>query len=502
MQVSHFPLILSLMKNRFVNQAMTCPPPDFAPACSADVPPAGLPGTPLGAAGSRAHVTWDDRNTLCTLVVLLLLLAPTLHTPGAVARKAAAPLALFNPDFSQFEKQFPWQVPQELVDKLSARQRGINYDEAKVKCSPLPDSLTLANGTAVTTTSVWEQQRRNELLALFRSEIYGVAPPKPDNLAFRVLETNPKALDGKATLKRVAISFKLQDEEFVFHLNLFVPNQRQARAPAFVLLSHRTAQNEDITALAKTEFWPADYAVSRGYAMALVPAAEEVEPDKPDADFGVRLFYKKHFPNPEQLTWATISAWAWSALRAMDYLETDPDINKSQVAVVGHSRGGKTALWAGAQDTRFALVCPNDSGCTGTSLSKRNLGEDVAAINSRFPHWFTAKYKTYNGKEELLPVDQHEAVALVAPRGLHDGEGTEDLWADPRGAWLSLVEASKVWALYGAATAMKDPMPKVNELAVNGPIAFHLRDGGHALGSFDWKLYLDHADRLFNKGTK
>ena len=122
--------------------------------------------------------------------------------------------------------------------------------------------------------------------------------------------------------------------------------------------------------------------------------------------------------------------------------------------------------------------------------------------HKNFPHWTTAEYKEYDHQEDRLPIDQHELVALVAPRALHDGEATHDPWADPRGSWLSLVEASKVWALYGKAGAMKDEMPPVNDLLLNGPIAYHMRDGGHGLTLFDWKLYLDEADTLFKKGTK
>jgi hypothetical protein len=182
----------------------------------------------------------------------------------------------------------------------------------------------------------------------------------------------------------------------------------------------------------------------------------------------------------------------------MDYFETDPDINASQVAVIGHSRGGKTSLWAGAQDTRFALVCANDSGEGGTSLSHRNFGETIAQITKGFPYWFSPRYATYAGKENTLPVDQHELIALVAPRAFHGGDATQDLHADPRGSWLAFVEASKAWQLYGRA-AIEDKMPLVNDLFMSGPIGYHIREGGHNLTTFDWKLYLDHADALWKK---
>jgi hypothetical protein len=440
------------------------------------------------------------KRNLCSFAALLLALIPSADCDSA--QKGAYPVVAPSTDFSRYGKKLPWAPTRELVDKLTAKRPSINYEEAKVRPYTLPDILTLADGRKVTTMAVWEQQRRGELLDLFRREIYGFAPPKPESLSFQVVESNPQAMNGQATLKRVAIRFQLQGEPFTFHLTLFVPIQRKDRAPVFLLLNHRGPENTDPTRMVKSEFWPAEYVIGRGYAVAAVNVAVEVEPDSAKATNGVRLFYRQHGANPDKVNWGALSAWAWSGSRAVDYLETDRDINASQIAVVGHSRGGKTSLWAGAQDTRFALVCVNDSGCTGSSLSKRNLGEDVAALNKSFPHWTTAKYKTYDHQEDRLPVDQHELVALVAPRALHDGESAEDLWADPRGSWLALVEASSVWSMHGKAAAMKDAMPLVNDLHLNGSLAFHIREGGHGLTMFDWKLYLDHADTLFKKANR
>jgi len=407
-----------------------------------------------------------------------------------------------NPDFAAYEKKVPWQPSRELVEKLGSQRASINYDEAKVRPYTLPETLTLAGGGKVTTAAVWEQQRRGELLGLFREYVYGFAPPKPDTLTFRVVETDPKAMGGQATLKRVAISFTLQGEPFTFHLTLFVPNQRAGKAPVFLLLNHRGPENTDPTRQRQMEFWPAEYVIARGYAIAAINVAAEVEPDNAKATTGIRAFYRQHYPKPAELTWGALSAWAWSGSRAVDYFETDPDINTAQIAVIGHSRGGKTSLWAGAQDTRFALACVNDAGEGGPALSRRNFGEDTATINRSFPHWFAPKYAAYGGKEDTLPVDQHELVALVAPRGYHGADATNDLWADPRGSWLALVEASQAWSLYGKVQPLQDKMPLVNDLVIQGPMAYHIREGGHGLMLFDWKLHLDHADALFLRTAK
>ncbi|MCX8036450.1 MAG: acetylxylan esterase [Candidatus Sumerlaeia bacterium] len=420
---------------------------------------------------------------------------------GAASKQKSASIAPINTDLSAYEKKFPWKPPQTLIDSLSAKRTDTNYDEAKVQPYVLPGLFDSAGGK-ITTPAQWEQQRRGELIELFRREVYGVAPPKPDTLAFRTVEADPKAMDGKATLKRVAIGFQLKGEPFTFHLTLFVPNERRGRAPVFLLLNHRGPDNTDPTRKTQSEFWPAEYVIGRGYAVAAINVADEVEPDNAKATTGIRAFYRQHYDKPGELTWGALCAWAWSGSRAMDYFETDPDINPSRVAVIGHSRGGKTSLWAGAQDTRFALTCVNNAGEGGPALARRNFGETLGQITRSFPHWFTPTYANYAKKIDALPVDQHQLVALVAPRAYHGGDASDDLWADPRGSWLSLVEASKVWALYGKAAAMKDEMPLVNDLYVNGPIAYHIREGGHGLTLWDWKLYLDHADQLFKEAGK
>jgi dienelactone hydrolase len=400
-----------------------------------------------------------------------------------------------HPDFSMFAKKYPWEVSKELIENKSPGSVAETYfDEALVSKYTLPEILILNNGKKVKTLATWEGQRREELLALFRSEVYGVSPPKPENLSFKIVYNNPMAFDGKATLKRIALTIHLRDEVFIFHLTMLVPNKRQGKAPLFLVLDHRKGVTTIPDSIPQSGYWPAEYLLSRGYALAVINVSDEVDPDFPISETGIRVFYREHYDDPGELNWGTISAWAWSASRAVDYFKTDPDIDTARIAVIGHSRGGKTSLWAGAQDTRFALVVPNNAGDGGPSIVRRRLGNTIEVMTGRNPHWFVPKYATYAQRENAMPVDQHMLIALVAPRGYHAGDGSEDLWHDPRGAWLALIDASKVWAMYGNAHQMKDKMPLVNDLRVNGPIAYHMRTGGHGLLLFDWKLYLDHAD--------
>ncbi len=401
-----------------------------------------------------------------------------------------------EPDFSPYATKAPWVVSPEKVASASKGKPQSNFDEQKVPAWTLPELLATRDGQPIATAAQWNE-RRQELLETFRSEMFGVSPPRPADLAFEQVELNPNAMGGAATLKRVLIRFSIAGKPFSFHLTLFLPNQRTGPAPVFLLLNHRAVENTDPTREQKFEFWPAEYVVSRGYAMAAINVAAEVDPDRKGATTGVRAFYREHHPQADQFTWATLAAWAWSGSRGVDYFETDPDIDTRRIAVIGHSRTGKTALWAAAQDERFALACVNGAGEGGPALARRHFGETLGQITKNFPYWFTPKYASFADRIIELPVDSHQLIALVAPRGYHGGDGSTDLWADPRGSWLALVEASRVWSLFDKQPPLKDEMPLLNDLLMRGALAYHIHDGGHALTTFDWKLYVDHAEQLF-----
>ncbi len=401
-----------------------------------------------------------------------------------------------------------------------AQPTGANYDEAKVPAYTLPDPLRFADGGAVRDAGEWTGRRRAEVLRLFEAHVYGRSPGPPPMMRFVVVETDPRALGGLATRRQVRARLDGTEGGPGFEILLYVPNARPHAVPAFVGLNfhgnhavhpdpgirlstawvgdgpgvvahHATdaARGQDASS------WPVERILDRGYALATVYYGD-LEPDHPEGwKDGVRARLGPgatgRFASDD---WGAIGAWAWGLRRALDYLETDPDVDASRVAVIGHSRLGKTALWAGASDERFAMVVSNDSGEGGAALARRRFGETTESITKAFPHWFCLGLREYAGREDALPVDQHMLLALVAPRPLYVASASEDLWADPRGEFLAATAAEPVYRLLGRDGLGVEELP-VPDRPVGKTIGYHMRRGAHALTAYDWEQYLDFADR-------
>lgn len=384
------------------------------------------------------------------------------------------------------------------VAKVSAQDHNAaNYDESKVPRYTLPDLLKTSTNAVVKDKVTWEKVRRPEILKLFEDNIYGQMPKTYNSIKYSVTKEDRSAMNGKSTLKQVLIEVSNNTKSVQIHLTLFVPNNAKKPVPAFVLINNRGEENTDPTRAVKSEFWPAEMAVDSAYAIAAFHVSDLAPDDKEKYVNGVLQLY------PEQLAadngMKAIGAWAWGASRAMDYFETDKDIDAKKVAVVGHSRGGKASLWAAAEDRRFAICITNCSGNTGAALAHRQFGERINRINSSFPHWFNNNYKKFNNKEDSLPVDQHMLIALVAPRPLYATNASKDLWADPKGTFLALKNAEKVYALYGFQSRLPANPPGINEPVIRSQLAYHNREGEHNMTAYDWSNFIKFANFHYKK---
>ena len=397
-----------------------------------------------------------------------------------------------------------------------AQEPAMNYDESLVPDYVLPDPLTCSDGSKVADAATWTSKRRPELLALFETQVYGKAPGRPEGLHFKVLGEDRYTLGNMATRREIAVYFT-DDETHFMTILLYIPNKRTDVVPIFLGLNFkgnhticddplvtpsipRTAPgkgpSDGFPRAAAASRWPVEMLIANDYGLATVYRGD-IDPDYDDGfQNGVHpLFYRDGQTRPEPDEWGTIAAWAWGLSRAMDYLETDEDVDCERVAVIGHSRLGKAALWAGASDPRFAMVVSNESGCGGAALARRRYAETVARINRLFPHWFCENYKQYAGNEDALPVDQHELVALIAPRPVYIASAAEDKWSDIRGEFLAGVHATPVYELFGLEGLPDTELPENDAPEQSGYIGYHVRSGGHDITPYDWRQFVKFADK-------
>lgn len=384
-----------------------------------------------------------------------------------------------------------------------------------VKCYKIPDPLMYCDGQKVVSVADWEQNRRPELLAMFEHFVYGKLHQVKLSCNFIIDETAPNAFNGLATRKQVSIKLSNDSISYTLHLLVYIPNNVKTKVPVILGLNfygnhtitpdtmvfcfdnwtlnsnwleignHRADRSKRGRAVAH---WQPETILKRGYALATLHYCEI----SPDYSEGLSEGLLKLYPGSDSGTnAASIAVWAKGLSFALDYIQTDSLLDARNVFTMGHSRLGKTALWAAASDTRFAGAISNNSGCGGAALSKRIFGETVAIINFGFPHWFCQNFKQFNNNEQLLPIDQNQLIALIAPRAVYIASAQNDTWADPVGEFLGALYAFPVFKLYYTSTYFPSVMPQVNQPYSLSPLAYHIRSGQHDVTDFDWNCFLD-----------
>jgi hypothetical protein len=383
--------------------------------------------------------------------------------------------------------------------------------------------LTCNDGTKVTNAQEWERRRRPEIMEFFSKSVYGTTPKGEIKVKYKIIAKNRKALGGKATMQQVMFTFIAGNKTHRALALVYYPNTRQkAGAPVFIGYNfkgnHGTSEDKDVLYSpyydtisnssspllqrgVQSGRWPMEQIIDGGYA-AVTMCYHDIYPDRKD---GAESSLIRLLPitDKEGSRWQAIGVWAYGLSTIADWVEQQTWANREQMCVVGHSRQGKVALWAGAQDERFKVVISNNSGCGGAALSKRQYGETVRHITNSFPHWFCKDFTRYSNRESELPFDQHQLLALVAPRHVYVASATLDKWADPKGEYLSAYYASPIYKLYGMEGLQSEQMPEPGT-AVMSAVGYHIREGKHDITPYDWKFYIDFCDKAFgrNKSNK
>ena len=399
-----------------------------------------------------------------------------------------------------------------LASSVSAKEPkeydyDVIYDEARLPAYTLPELLVAADGKRITTAEEWRTIRRPQILSLFSNLVYGTVPEpaSPIQQEFEVVKTDPNFMGGKATRKDVKIRLSNEKGEIAMHFLVFVPNAAEKPAPAFFKHSFNNTQSDDFDASTTNpgklkNGWPLGDFFDRGYGFCAVYQQDLVKHNEVEFLNSVhKLFYPEGQSFPKANEWGVLSTCAWGAMRGMDYLETDDDIDHTRVAIMGHSKMGKATLWTAAQDERFALAISAQSGCAGAALWRRKSGETLTKMVTRFPYWLCRNAWKFVEQEDDLPVDQHMLLACIAPRAVYIHSGVGDTWADGRGEYLSAYHASEVYRLLGKKGLEAEASPEVGRAIIESDIGYHIREGGHSIEPYDWARFLDFADYHFKK---
>lgn len=368
--------------------------------------------------------------------------------------------------------------------------KAANLDETKIPPYQEADPLRLPNTPPVHTAKGWEKVQRPFIYRWFEKNVYGRMPDRTITPVWEIRRVDSTALEGQAIRKELTIRFLSSDTSARLNVVIYLP--RQMRKPAPVFIGYNFGGNASVE---NSSQWPLKEILARGYGV-VTAWYWDLEADRLDGwQNGIRSKLSDAL-KIEPIEWSAIGAWAWGLGRIADYLQTDRSVDAKKIILIGHSRLGKTALWAAAGDPRFSIVISNESGEGGAALSKREYGETIGIINYKFPWWFVSAYKQYGSDLASMPLDQHLLLALIAPRPLYVASAVEDRNSDPKGEFLSARRADPVYQLYKKNGVGVDSLPPLSH-PVGDRIRYHIRPGKHDITLYDWQQYMDFADKHF-----
>ena len=400
-----------------------------------------------------------------------------------------------------------------------------NYDEAKIKPYTLPDPLQFNDGRKVKTAAEWPA-RRAELLETVTREMFGRQPTAKIEIQADPANVVENALGGKAKRKLVTLHLKHAGRDLPVDVLIYTPKNATGKVPVFLGLNfngNQAVTNEKEIPITKSWIrnnatsgmvnnqateksrgseasrWQVEKIIEHGYGLVTAYYGD-LDPDFDDGfNNGVHsLFRSANAAGRAPDAWGSIAGWAWGLSRILDYLENEKNIDATKVGVVGHSRLGKTSLWAAVTDPRFAIAYVNNSGCGGAAIERREFGETVFRINTAFPHWFAENFRKYNQNESQMPFDAHSIVSLVAPRPIYIASAQDDTWADPKGEFLGGLGADPVYRLLTGEGMPAKEMPGLSQ-PVMGRIGYHIRPGKHDVTAYDWDQFIAFADKYWKK---
>ena len=375
-----------------------------------------------------------------------------------------------------------------------------NYDESKVPSYTLPDPLVMSDGRRVTDAATWRARRRPEIMRMYETDIYGRIPANAPKMTWEVIDTDPAAKGNTAIMRRAVGRIGTAADGPRVTMMIYTPSKASRPVPLILLVNFGGGPPVEGRPASNAQFTDPPVAadiLARGWGYAMV-GYQDIQPDRLNTfNQGVigQTLTAGQQPKPDE--WGTIGAWAWGVSRIIDYFETDKLVDAKKIAVQGHSRIGKTALWASALDERVAAVYASCSGEMGAALARRDWGETVDDMTQNFPYWFAGNFQKYAGHWNDMPVDAHMLIALSAPRPVFITGGTADQWADPVGEFLAGVAAGPVYRLLGKNDLGATKIPPLDMPLTKGDIGWHYHTGGHAATPADWNAFLEFVAKYF-----